>query len=89
MRFAKVTAPIAFCLCLMSVSFAERNIEPNGKIKVLPSASFVAENVQVVYINLVPHLQYSLTNTSDSIVPGLTVTFVAYDAKGNMCGHQR
>jgi hypothetical protein len=89
MKLTRTITTVTFCLCLMSVGFGGRNIEQNGRVTVLASAYFNAENVKVTYINLVPHLQYTLTNRSGDVVSGLEVTFTAYDAKGNMCGHQK
>jgi hypothetical protein len=89
MKPARVIATMLFCMYLITVGFAGRNVEPNSKIEVVPSASFNAEYIKIIYVNTQPHLQYALTNISGDMVPGLTVTLTAYDAKGNLHGRQK
>lgn len=88
MRITRLGSVLIFSLFLIGTGSADRNVKQGGKVAVVPSSSFAADNVTVAYINRRPHLEYSLTNISSDVVPALEVRFAAYDAKGNLRGRQ-
>jgi hypothetical protein len=89
MKPDRVIATIVFCLYLIAVASAGGNVEQNGRIEVVPCASFNAEHARVTYVSNQPHLQFTLANISRDMVSGLTVTLTAYDKKGSVVGRQK
>src|SRR2546421_3485652 len=88
MKATRLVTATVFCLCLMSVGFAGRDDEQNGRIQIAPSDFISAESVKVINKDEAFHLQYSLTNKSAEALSALTVTLTGYDVKGNIAGRE-
>ncbi len=84
----RLVSVLAICLLVVGLGWAAGGKQKKGKVEIVASKSFTVDFANVTEINNHPHLKFSVKNTSDELVPAMTVTLTALDAQGKVRARQ-